>query len=221
MEKPFRLPLDVFPDPNRADKEGLIAYGGDLSPEMLLSAYVKGIFPWFSAYDPILWWSPDPRLILYPSDLKVSRSLRQTMNKQLFEVKTDVSFRQVIYHCAEIKRKDQDSTWITPQMQQAYVRLHEMGYAHSVETYLDGKLVGGLYGLTLGKVFCGESMFTKVSDASKVAFYHLVQRLISLDYAFIDAQTPTNHLKSLGAVEMQREQFLKLLDKYISLDIYW
>ena len=218
MEK---LPLDIFPDPGNTEPEGLVAYGGDLSPEVLLTAYLKGIFPWFSENDPILWWSPDPRMILYPENIKVSASLRQTIKKQKFEIRFDTCFDEVIKNCARIKRKDQESTWITEDMQPAYIRLHQMGYAHSVEAFEQGKLVGGLYGLTLGKIFCGESMFTKVNDASKVAFHALVDKLIHLDYAFIDAQTPTDHLKSLGAEEIPRNTFLALLEKYISLQVYW
>lgn len=218
MEK---LPLNIFPDPATADADGLIAYGGDLSPEVILSAYLKGIFPWFSEENPILWWSPDPRLIMYPENFKISKSLRQTIRKKKFEVTFDTAFEQVIHACAEIKRKDQQSTWITKDMQHAYVQLHKLGYAHSVETFEKGNLVGGLYGLTLGKVFCGESMFAKVSDASKVAFHALVQKLTQLDYAFIDAQTPTDHLVRLGAEKIARKRFLALLENHVSLDIIW
>lgn len=215
------LPLDIFPDPNTTDEEGLVAYGGELSPEVLLSAYLTGIFPWFSNDNLILWWSPDPRLILYPNKLRISKSLKQLIKQNKFEIRIDSAFEKVIRQCADTKRKGQDSTWITRNMQKAYIKLHKMGYAHSVETYLDGTLVGGLYGLTLGKIFSGESMFFHVKDASKVAFCYLVQHLYKLDYAFIDAQTPTSHLKSFGAQEMQRKKFLQLLKKYISLEIIW
>lgn len=218
MEK---LPLDIFPDPRNTEPEGLIACGGNLSPQIVLTAYLKGIFPWFSDDDPILWWSPDPRMILYPEKFKVSSSLRQIIKKQKFEIRFDTCFDEVIKKCARVKRKDQDSTWITEDMQRAYIRLHRLGYAHSVEAFEKGQLVGGLYGLTLGKIFCGESMFTTVSDASKVAFHALVTKLTSLNYAFIDAQTPTSHLKSLGAREVPRNEFLTLLHKHISLNVYW
>ncbi|MFW5657291.1 MAG: leucyl/phenylalanyl-tRNA--protein transferase [Bacteroidota bacterium] len=217
----FELPYDIFPNPENSEDEGLVAYGGSLEPEVLLSAYLQGIFPWYSEPDPILWWSPNPRLILYPKDLKVSKSLKQKIRSAKFTIRFDTAFEEVIHACATVPRPGQEGTWITEDMVRAYMRLHALGYAHSVEVFLDNRLVGGLYGLTLGRVFCGESMFHKVPDASKTAFYYLCNHLRSLDYAFIDAQTPTDHLKSLGAIEIERKEFLKRLKSVVSLDVYW
>ncbi len=215
------LPLDIFPDPNNADVDGLVAYGGDLTPKVVLSAYLQGIFPWYNEGEPYLWWSPNPRMIVYPDQFKVSKSLRQKIKKGTFDVKFDTNFNSVIRSCSHVKRDGQAGTWITDEMIMVYNQLHKMGIAHSVETYYKDELVGGLYGLTLGKVFCGESMFHKVSDASKVAFYYLVDKLKGLDYKLIDAQVPTSHLKSLGGEEISRKEFLELLSKNMSLDIYW
>jgi leucyl/phenylalanyl-tRNA--protein transferase len=198
-----------FPDPSDASKEGIVAYGGDLSPSRLMLAYRSGIFPWYSVNDPILWWSPDPRLILELDDFKLSRSLRKKIPQ--FEVRFDSAFAEVIHECAVAPRRGQKGSWIVPDMIEAYEALHALGYAHSVETYQNGVLVGGLYGVNVGKVFCGESMFAKVSDASKVAFAVLVEHLRILGYSFIDCQVPTNHLKSLGAKEVSRKSFLERL----------
>lgn len=198
-----------FPDPSTASDEGIVAYGGDLSPSRILLAYRSGIFPWYSAGDPILWWSPDPRLILEFSEFKLHRSLRKKM--AAFEIRYDTAFSQVIRECSSVPRRGQHGSWLLPEMVEAYETLHAMGYAHSVEAYQNGELVGGLYGVWVGKVFCGESMFAKVSDASKVAFATLVERLRSEGFAFIDCQVPTNHLKSLGAKEVSREEFLDRL----------
>ncbi len=197
----------MFPHPSLADPSGLLAVGGDLSPERLLLAYAHGIFPWYSPEDPILWWSPDPRLILLPSELKISRSLRRTLKKKVFTVTLDGAFGEVIRACANARPQ----TWITGEMMEAYEKLHEMGFAHSVETYFEDRLVGGLYGISLGRAFCGESMFSLVSDASKVALVALADYLRRLDFQFIDCQVPTDHLKSLGAKEIPREKFLALL----------
>lgn len=172
-------------------------------------AYRNGIFPWYSKGDPILWWSPSPRLILELDDFKCSRSLRKSMMR--FEVYFDKDFSQVIRECAQIPRRGQHGSWILPEMIEAYEELHTLGYAHSVEVYQEGILVGGLYGVSVGGVFCGESMFAKVSDASKVAFAVLVEKLREWKYDFIDCQVPTNHLKSLGAIEISRESFLERL----------
>lgn len=215
------LPLNIFPNPNNADEEGLVAYGGDLTPKVVLSAYLQGIFPWYNEGEPYLWWSPDPRMIVYPEKFKVSKSLHQKVKRGEFEVRFDTNFNAVIRSCSHVKREGQAGTWITDEMIMVYNRLHEMGFAHSVETYLDDELVGGLYGLSLGKVFCGESMFHKVSDASKVAFYYLVDKLKELNYSFIDAQVPTQHLKSLGGEEVPRSKFLEILAKSISLEVLW
>ena len=179
----------------------------------MLNAYRQGIFPWYSEGQPILWWSPDPRAVLFPEHLKVSRSLRKTLRKGLFRVAADSAFREVLEGCAA-PRPDQDGTWLLPEMKQAYVRLHELGYAHSVEAWHDGALVGGLYGLALGQVFYGESMFTRRTDASKVAFVHLVRQLQGWGFRLIDCQMSTSHLMSLGAEEIPRGQFVSLLDRY-------
>jgi leucyl/phenylalanyl-tRNA--protein transferase len=200
-----------FPDPNQSDDEGLIAVGGDLSKEFLLAAYSQGLFPWFNEGDPILWWSPNPRMILYPQKFKCSKSLRQVLNRQKFKIKIDTNFAQVIEACANTKRTREQGTWITKDMQKAYINLYHEGYAHSVETYLDGELVGGLYGVSLGKAFFGESMFYTVDNASKVALYHLVELMKKWNYWFIDVQQSTKHLKSVGAEEIDREIFLNTL----------
>ncbi|MDD3774743.1 MAG: leucyl/phenylalanyl-tRNA--protein transferase [Sulfurovaceae bacterium] len=201
----------IFPNPRNASDEGLLAFGGDLSPSRLLTAYKKGIFPWYSKGDPILWWSPDPRLLLYPSQFKVSKSFRKTLKSKKFEVKFDTNFSDVIRACAYTPREGQNGTWILPEMQEAYLELHRQGFAHSVESYIDGKLVGGLYGIAIGKAFFGESMFSHVSDASKVVFKALSDVLALRSYDFIDCQIPTEHLKSLGAVVVCRDEFLDSL----------
>lgn len=201
----------VFPRPELADPSGLLAVGGDLSSERLLEAYRLGIFPWYSGDEPILWWSPDPRLVLDLGDFKISRSLRKTLNKEIFNVTFDQAFGDVIRACALVPRDGQPGTWITDDMQEAYVRLHKLGYAHSVESWFDGKLAGGLYGVSLGKAFFGESMFHRTADASKVALAALVERLKLWKFHFIDAQMPTAHLLRLGAKEWPRRVFLKRL----------
>ncbi len=206
----------IFPDPNLANESGLLAVGGDLSPERLMLAYSQGIFPWFSEDDPIMWWSPDPRMILYPDNLKVSKSLRQTINKEEFEVKLDTQFEKVISNCSKAPRSDQDGTWITKEMKNAYITLHKLGLAHSVETYYNNKLVGGLYGISFGKAFFGESMFFHRRDASKIALYFLVQKLKELDFHFIDAQVETEHLKSMGAQLISRKEFLISLNNALN-----
>ncbi len=200
-----------FPDPRLAEPSGLVAVGGDLSVERLISAYSVGIFPWYSEGQPILWFSPDPRLVLFPYKFKVSRSLKKIVNSGKFEVRFDTDFEGVIRGCAQTKRKGQCGTWITKDMIGAYIELHNNGYAHSVETYLDGKLAGGLYGVSLGGAFFGESMFYRISNASKVALYHLVDRCIKWDFDFIDSQIPTSHMKQFGAEEISREAFLSML----------
>lgn len=207
-----RHQLFAFPPPEEADENGLLAYGGDLSPERLISAYESGVFPWFEAGQPILWWNPPQRMILYPDDFKLSKSLNQKLKKGVFESKIDVNFEQVILNCAEVPRKDQAGTWITNEMITAYSELHKLGFAHSFESYFNGQLVGGLYGISLGKVFFGESMFSIVSDASKAAFYALAQFALNHDFAFIDCQLHTTHLESLGAKEIDRNQYLRELN---------
>lgn len=202
-----------FPDPMSADDDGLIAVGGELSPEYLISAYANGIFPWFNEGDPVLWWSPNPRMVLYPKDFKTSKSLAKLIKNKKFDVKIDCDFESVICNCSNIPRDKQDGTWITDDMIDAYIELHKLGVAHSFETYFDNKLVGGLYGVSLGSAFFGESMFFKERDASKVAFYYLVAFCKANGFHFIDAQQPTKHLKSLGAIEVERKQFLDELSK--------
>lgn len=198
-----------FPDVNEASIEGLLAVGGDLSSERLLHAYAHGIFPWYDADDPILWWSPDPRYVLFPDDLKVSKSMKQVLRKKQFKVTYNKAFTEVINNCALAKREGQEGTWITEDMIDAFIKLHELGYAKSVEVWENAELVGGLYGIDLdNKVFCGESMFAKVNNASKAAFITLVQ---SNEYQLIDCQLHTKHLESLGAKHISRTEFLKYL----------
>ena len=203
----------VFPSPQLAREEGLLAVGGDLSQERLLLAYRMGIFPWYTEDEPIMWWSPDPRLVLYPSQLKVSRSLKKTIKKQIFRLTVDESFESVIKACAHSRTKADEGTWIVGEMIAAYCRLHESGLAHSVEVWQNGSLVGGLYGVSLGRCFFGESMFTLISNASKVALVTLVQHLQAMEFHFIDCQISTPHLLSFGAQEIPRTQFLKELEQ--------
>jgi leucyl/phenylalanyl-tRNA--protein transferase len=203
----------IFPSPQLARREGLLAVGGDLSQERLLLAYRMGIFPWYSEDEPIMWWSPDPRFVLYPSEFKVSRSLKKIIKKQIFKLTLDESFESVINACAHSRTKADEGTWIVEEMIAAYCRLHESGLAHSVEAWQDGKLAGGLYGVSLGKCFFGESMFTHISNASKVALVALVQHLQGLEFNFIDCQISTPHLLSFGAREIPRIRFLRELEQ--------
>lgn len=206
----------VFPDPELANEIGLLAIGGDLSIERLLLAYSNGIFPWYSEDDPIMWWSPDPRMVLFPEKLKLSKSLQQSIKNKEYEVKFDTNFKEVIENCSKTVRKDQEGTWITTEMKNAYLDLHESGFAHSVETYYNGKLAGGLYGISSGRAFFGESMFYRERDASKIALYYLVQKIKEWDFHFIDTQVETQHLKSLGAINIKRSKFLSLLKKSLN-----
>jgi len=200
---------NAFPDVTKASEDGLLAIGGDLSAKRLLNAYQNGIFPWFEDDNTILWWSPDPRFVLFPKDLKVSKSMKQVIRYTDFVVTVNKDFNAVIAACAAAKRPGQDDTWITNGMIEAYTNLHQLGYAKSIEVWLDNTLVGGLYGVDLGNgVFCGESMFTKVSNASKVGFISFIQ---NTNYKLIDCQVYTNHLESLGAIDISRDQFLKYL----------
>jgi leucyl/phenylalanyl-tRNA--protein transferase len=213
----YKLPEDlVFPSPHLASKQGLLAVGGDLSCRRLLLAYTQGIFPWYSEGEPILWWSPDPRLVLYPDEFKVSKSLSKVIKKDTFEVSMDCVFEEVITECAQTRLENQEGTWIVTDMIQAYCRLHEAGFAHSVETWRDGRLAGGLYGVSLGKCFFGESMFTRITNASKVAFVALVEHIKSLNFAFIDCQIATSHLKRFGAREISRVRYLDELKKALA-----
>ncbi|PSJ17803.1 leucyl/phenylalanyl-tRNA--protein transferase [Nitrosomonas supralitoralis] len=202
---------DALREPN-----GLLAVGGDLTSHRLLEAYSKGIFPWFNDDQPILWWSPDPRMVLFPHKLKISRSLRKAIKSAHYEIRTDCSFNQVMLACAA-PRAGQAGTWIHPQMVAAYTALHEMGLAHCVETWIDGELAGGLYGVALGKVFFGESMFSRVQDASKIALVHLVKQLQFWQFGLIDCQVRTDHLASLGAQEISRTEFSQILDALITI----
>jgi leucyl/phenylalanyl-tRNA--protein transferase len=198
-----------FPDVNEASEDGLLAVGGDLSPQRLLYAYQNGIFPWFDSAEPILWWSPDPRFVLFPKDLKVSKSMLKVLKNKQFKITENQAFNDVINQCAKIKRNNQQGTWITKEMINAYIKLHELGYAKSVEVWKNDKLVGGLYGINLkNKVFCGESMFSHVSNASKLAFITFVQ---NSSFKLIDCQLHTNHLESLGAKHITRAEFLQYL----------
>jgi leucyl/phenylalanyl-tRNA--protein transferase len=206
----------AFPSPRFAGKDGLLAIGGDLSEKRLLLAYRMGLFPWFSDDQPILWWSPDPRLVLYPDEIRISKSLKKVIKKKMFHLTMDTAFEEVINACARVPRADDQGTWIVKDMIDAYCRLHESGFAHSVEAWYKGKLAGGLYGISLGKSFFGESMFTYMSNASKVAFVSLVDHLRRLSFDMIDCQIATAHLIRFGAIEISRDRFLDELEQ--SLD---
>jgi len=203
--------VSLFPPTDEAEDDGLLAVGGDLTKERLLAAYSKGIFPWYEAGQPILWWSPDPRLVLIPEELKISRSLRKVLRKQQFEIRFDSAFHQVIKACADVRIQQGDGTWIIPEMQQAYAELYQQGFAHSVESWLDGELAGGLYGISLGQCFFGESMFSTRNDSSKVALVALVEFSKQVGIKMIDCQMTTAHLLSLGAKEIKRKVFLQNL----------
>lgn len=200
-----------FPSVNQASPEGIVAIGGDLSPERLLLAYRSGIFPWFEDDEPILWWSPPERMVLFFEDLKISKSMRNIINRNTFKITFNTAFREVITNCRNIKRDGQPGTWITNEMTEAYCKLHELGYAKSVEVWQDDILVGGLYGVDMGTIFCGESMFSKVSNASKIAFIALAKHLEKENYKLLDCQVHNDHLESLGATEILREDFLEIL----------
>lgn len=200
-----------FPPISTTSPEGIIAFGGDLSVERLTCAYKQGIFPWFEDDSLIIWWTPDPRMVLFPENLKISNSMKQVLKSNRFKVTFNQNFTDVITSCSEIKRKGQNSSWITNEMINSYTKLFDMGLAKSVEVWENNNLVGGLYGVDLGNVFCGESMFSKVSNSSKFAFIKLVQKLQKENYKLIDCQVYTRHLESLGAEEIPREEFLKIL----------
>jgi leucyl/phenylalanyl-tRNA--protein transferase len=213
---PWLDPGDPFPSVDRAMREpnGLLAAGADLSPQRLLDAYVRGIFPWFGEDDPLLWWSPDPRMVLFLDELHVSRSLRRVIKAARFEVRFDTAFREVMRACGE-PRDGQDGTWITPSMVEAYTMLWKLGYGHSIETWADGELAGGLYGVAIGRMFYGESMFTRRSDASKVAFVGMVRQLSRWGFELVDCQMPTDHLASLGAREIPRGDFVRRVGRLV------
>jgi leucyl/phenylalanyl-tRNA--protein transferase len=202
----------AFPPYNFTTKDGIIALGGDLSTERLLHAYKNGIFPWFSEGEPIVWYSPQKRMVLFPDDLKVSKSMQKIIRQETFVITENTAFEEVIYMCKNIHRKEDFGTWITDDMEQAYIKLHKKGIAKSIEVWLDKQLVGGLYGVTVNNIFCGESMFSKVSNSSKLAFIHLVK---NKNYKLIDCQVYNTHLASLGAKEILRDQFLAILKESI------
>lgn len=211
----YRLTSEIiFPHPSLAEDEGLLAVGGDLSPERLLLAYCNGIFPWFSDDEPILWWSPDPRFILYPGDIKISHSMKKLLRQNKFRITFDTCFKDVMQNCADLRKES--GTWITDEMVDAYYRLHELGFAHSVETWYECNLVGGLYGISIGKCFFGESMFSTMSNASKAAIITLSRILEEKNFVMIDCQVYTEHLESLGAVSISRDSFLELIEQGIS-----
>ncbi len=207
----------IFPPQELAEPDGLLAIGGDLSAERLLQAYQKGIFPWYNADEPICWWCPDPRFVLLPQHLKVTQSMRQLLKKNTFTFTINKAFAQVIENCRTVKRDGQGGTWIQPEMISAYAELHHKGYALSAETWLDDKLVGGLYGVLLGKIFFGESMFNHISNASKYAFIKLVQQLQEQGIVLVDCQMHTAHLESLGAAFMPRTDFIDCLEQFAKI----
>ena len=200
-----------FPPVEQASYEGVLAIGGDLSVERLILAYNSGIFPWYSADEPILWWAPSERMVVYPATFKVSKSMRNILNRNSFRITYNQNFKEVIDHCQLVERKDQEGTWISSEIIESYTKLHEMGIAKSVEVWENNELVGGLYGVDLGHVFCGESMFSLVPNASKVAFVYLVMYLKQNHYKLLDCQVHNNHLESLGAFEISRESFMRIL----------
>lgn len=201
----------LFPSPEQASDEGIVAVGGDLKPERVMLAYRKGIFPWFESDDFLLWWSPDPRMVLFPDQVKISKSMRAVLRKKQFEVTFNKAFDDVVEACAKVKRFGQNGTWITPGLMEVYSTLHTQGHAHSVEVWEEDFLVGGLYGIDLGTVFCGESMFSKANNASKVALISLAKELKKNKYELIDCQVPTQHLASMGAESIPRSEFLTYL----------
>jgi len=205
----------AFPPPRFAQKEGLLAMGGDLSGNRLLLAYKMGIFPWYSHDDPILWWSPNPRMVLYPDELQVSQSLKKVIKKHQFHITMDTVFAEVIRSCAQVRLEQDEGTWLSEEMIDAYCNLHRLGFAHSVEAWHEGKLAGGLYGVSLGKAFFGESMFTRVSNASKAAFVTFVEYLKKQMFHLIDCQVKTAHLRRFGAREISRSLFLEQLEKAV------
>ncbi|MEM8520560.1 leucyl/phenylalanyl-tRNA--protein transferase [Flavobacterium sp. PL12] len=212
MSKLYYLTTDLFfPSVSQANRDGILAVGGDLSTERLLLAYKSGIFPWFEQDDPILWWSPNPRMVLFLEDLIVSKSMRNILNRNSFTVSFNQKFRDVISHCQKVKRDGQSGTWITNDMIEAYCKLNESGIAKSIEVWQNDELVGGLYGIDLGHVFCGESMFSLVSNASKIAFIALVEKLKTDNYKLLDCQVYNPHLESLGCREINRSEFIKIL----------
>lgn len=213
---PWLEPDDPFPPISKALKQpsGLLAAGADLTPARIIEAYSQGVFPWFNVDEPVLWWSPDPRMVLFPSELKVSRSLKKVIRNREYEVRLDTAFGRVMQGCAA-PRDAQSGTWISPLMIEAYTELHDRGVAHSAETWIDGKLVGGLYGIAIGRMFYGESMYTEVTDASKIAFVHLIWQLKRWGFGLVDCQMKTEHLGRFGAREIARGDFMRRVSKLI------
>ncbi len=207
----FLTPELYFPPASETSPEGIIAVGGDLSPERLLLAYQNGIFPWYNEDEPILWWCPEERMVLFFENLRITKSMRNVLNRNEFQVTFNTAFKEVISNCQQSPRKDQDGTWISDDIMDAYCKLHELGYAKSVEVWKNNELVGGLYGIDLGDVFCGESMFSKVPNASKVAFIHLAKQLEMANYKILDCQVYNDHLDTLGCIEIDRDDFLMIL----------
>ncbi len=208
----YYLTADLFfPPVSHANRDGILALGGDLSPDRLKLAYKSGIFPWFNQGEPIMWWSPNPRMILFLDELIVSKSMRNVLNRNTFTITFNQNFRDVVSNCQKVKRDGQTGTWISNDMIEAYCKLHELGIAKSVEVWQDDTLIGGLYGVDLGHVFCGESMFSTVSNASKVAFIALVNHLKAANYSLLDCQVYNPHLESLGCREISREEFIAIL----------
>lgn len=219
---PFLLGAEPgFPDPSLADSDGLLAVGGDLSPERILAAYRRGIFPWFERHQPILWWSPDPRCCFRPSEAHISRSLAKVLRQGRFQIRVDTAFDRVIRACARTRRRGQRGTWITEDMQAAYGLLHRLGWAHSVEAWRGGRLVGGLYGLALGAAFFGESMFSLEADASKACFAALVQALQAAGFTLVDCQVENPHTATLGARPVGRAEFLERLEEGLAVEERW
>jgi len=217
MNIPFLGKDLIFPSPYDANEQGILAVGGDLSVDRLLLAYRQGIFPWYEEGSPILWWSLPERFILEPSQLHLGKTVERLLRKNHFEIRYDTAFSEVIHACAQIKRKDQDGTWITPDMKQAYIHLHQAGYAHSIETYENNQLVGGVYGVSLGGAFFGESMFSFVSNASKIAFIFLCRLLKSWNFSMIDCQVYSSHMEQLGGFFVTQDDFLYRLQRALQL----
>ncbi len=213
MLYPWLTDQIAFPSVSRAKSSGILALGGDLSTERLILAYNSGIFPWFSEGDPIIWWSPKERFVLFPEKIYVSKTMKQILKRKTFTITFDKDFETIIRNCQQTPREGQDGTWITSEMMEAYIELHKLGHAHSVEVWQDDKIVGGLYGMVVGGVFCGESMFAHVSNASKAGFITLVKTLQSYGIVLIDCQTRTNHLESLGGEMIPRNDFIKILEE--------
>ena len=207
----YQIPEEYWFPPVEEAEDGIVGIGGDLSPQRLLLAYQNGIFPWYDEGQPIIWWSPDPRTVLFPQDFKLRKSLKQSIRNRGYTLHIDTRFEEVISNCSTAYRKGETGTWITPEMQKAYVELFKLGFAHSFEIFSAGKLAGGLYGVSIGKAFFGESMFSLERDASKVALYYLVQFALKNDFHFIDAQVETAHIISLGAVNIPRKEFIRRL----------